>query len=163
MKSTAVILCAASMGMLFSGCEMTDSINRTVFRPEEPRNGTASRYGYLSVEGGVEESRTRHQPASGSSRYGAGAAETADPSAVTSGRDIPNRSVTESGTPSKNPDSSAGSKGKKTGDRPYADPVPGKYGRVYSPFAKGKEVDVTEFPPGTLVRCPYTQQIFRVP
>ena len=160
MKSTAVILCAASMGMLFSGCETTDSMNRTGFRLEEPPNGTASRYGYLGVGGGVEEPRDRDQPAPGSSRYGAGAA---DPSSATSGREIPNRSVTASGAASKNPGSSAGSKGKKTDSRPYADPVPGKYGRVYSPFAKGKEVDVTEFPPGTLVRCPYTQKIFRVP
>jgi len=41
--------------------------------------------------------------------------------------------------------------------------LPGKYGRVYSPFAKEKEIDVSDFPPGTLVRCPYTQKIFRVP
>ncbi len=159
MKSTAVILCTASIVMLFSGCETTDSMNRTVFRLEEPHNGTASRYGYLGVEGGEKKPRNR-QTAQGSSRYGAGAA---DPSSATSGREIPNRSVTASGAPSKNPGSSAGSKGKKTDSRPYADPVPGKYGRVYSPFAKGKEVDVTEFPPGTLVRCPYTQKIFRVP
>ncbi len=46
---------------------------------------------------------------------------------------------------------------------PFASPVPGKFGHVYSPFAKGKEVDVSGYPPGTEVRCPYTQKIFKVP
>ncbi|MFP6874526.1 MAG: hypothetical protein VCA55_13580 [Verrucomicrobiales bacterium] len=144
-------------------------MNRMVFRLEEPRNSAPSRYGYLGVEGGVEETRNRHQAAPGSNRYGEGSRQGSgangvpDPSSAASGRDIPARSVTAPGSPPKNPGSSAGSKGKKPGNRPYADPVPGKYGRVYSPFAKGKEVDVSEFPPGTLVRCPYTQKIFKVP
>ena len=50
-----------------------------------------------------------------------------------------------------------------SGNKPYANPVPGKVGHVYSPFANGREVDVTGFPPGTEVRCPYTKMIFRVP
>ena len=147
---------------------MTGSRERTDFRLEDSRNGTPSRYGYLGVEGGVEEPRTR-QTTPGSSRYGAGSrsgagtAGAGDPPPASSGREVPNRSVTASGTPSRNPGNSSASSGKKPATHPYADPVPGKYGRVYSPFAKGKEVDVTEFPPGTLVRCPYTQKIFRVP
>ena len=137
---------------------MTGSRDQTGFRLEDSHNGTPSRYGYL----GVEEPQTG-QTTPRSSRYGAGAAGTADPSPATSGREVPNGSVTAPGTPPKNPGNSSASSGKKPGIRPYADPVPGKYGRVYSPFAKGKEVDVTEFTPGTLVRCPYTQKIFRVP
>jgi hypothetical protein len=44
-----------------------------------------------------------------------------------------------------------------------AEPVPGKPGRVFSPYAKGKEVDVTGFESGLEVRCPYSQRVFLVP
>lgn len=64
-------------------------------------------------------------------------------------------------------DSSTASTEKKStpaaGSKPYASPVPGKYGHVYSPFSAGREVNVEGFAPGTEVRCPYTQNIFRVP
>ena len=46
---------------------------------------------------------------------------------------------------------------------PNATPVPGQPGRVYSPFASGKEVDVQGYPPGTEVKCPWTSKAFRVP
>jgi hypothetical protein len=36
-------------------------------------------------------------------------------------------------------------------------------GRVESPYAPGKEVDVQGFPPGSTVRDPYTGQLFIVP
>jgi hypothetical protein len=36
-------------------------------------------------------------------------------------------------------------------------------GRVESPYAPGKQVDVEGFPPGSTVRDPYTGQIFIVP
>ncbi len=47
---------------------------------------------------------------------------------------------------------------------PFAKPVPGKDGFVYSPFdGTDKLVDVRDMAPGTEVRDPYTGGIFRVP
>jgi hypothetical protein len=54
-----------------------------------------------------------------------------------------------------------------TSPYPYAKPVPGKKGYVYSPFDDNKEhpqlIDVHDYAPGTKVRDPITQKIFIVP
>ncbi len=47
---------------------------------------------------------------------------------------------------------------------PYAKPVPGKAGYVFSPYdPKGGYVDVTGYSPGSKVKDPYTGKIFLVP
>ena len=46
---------------------------------------------------------------------------------------------------------------------PYATPVPGQPGKVYSPFHNGGYVEVSDMPSGSKARCPYTKKIFRVP
>ena len=52
----------------------------------------------------------------------------------------------------------------KREDLPYGIAIPGKKGFVYSPFADHKQqVDVTDIPTGTKVKCPYTGKVFRVP
>ncbi len=49
-------------------------------------------------------------------------------------------------------------------DLQYGQPVVGKKGFVYSPFAPDKgQVDVEGIPAGTKVKCPYTGKTFRVP
>ena len=158
MKLTPALLISACMGMLITGCETTDYSRRSGYSLDSPQQGAASRYGYL----GVEESEGRTQgttPGAPPNRYGAGSGLTQP------GPSGPLARGNDSGSPSTSPEPENSQQAgvKKTDERPYADPVPGKYGRVFSPFAKGKEIDVADFSPGTLVRCPYTQKIFRVP
>lgn len=50
------------------------------------------------------------------------------------------------------------------GEIPYAKPVPGKPGFVFSPYDQYKGyIDVRGFPPGTEVKDPYSGKSFLVP
>lgn len=52
----------------------------------------------------------------------------------------------------------------KVGEIPYAKPVPGKVGFVFSPYDQYKGyIDVRGFPPGTEVKDPYSGKSFLVP
>jgi len=87
----------------------------------------------------------------------------------------PDASTEESTTPKKAPgdDPTAGTKPKnpvpdnpppQVGNLPYAKPVPGKPGFVYSPYDdKGGYIDVRGFPQGSEVKDPYTGKNFLVP
>ena len=46
---------------------------------------------------------------------------------------------------------------------PVARLVPGNPGHVYSPYAKGKIINVGIYKHGEIVLCPYTAKKFRVP
>jgi len=55
-------------------------------------------------------------------------------------------------------------KSPSTGEIPYAKPVPGKPGFVFSPYDQYKGyIDVRGFPPGTEVKDPYSGKSFLVP
>ncbi len=77
--------------------------------------------------------------------------------------------ATSTGTPANmttpNPPAPVTSGPKAKGDYPYAHPVPGKPGYVYSPYVPDKIVDVRGIPPGTEVKDPETdyKKIFLVP
>jgi hypothetical protein len=58
----------------------------------------------------------------------------------------------------------ANSSGQGAAKIPYAKPVPGKPGYVYSPFdPNGGYVDVTGYAPGSKAKDPYSGKIFIVP
>lgn len=47
---------------------------------------------------------------------------------------------------------------------PFGTRVPGQPGLVKSPYdPEGRSVDVREFAPGQMARCPYSGKVFRVP
>ncbi len=73
----------------------------------------------------------------------------------------PGNAATQEGSPP--PASTPSSTKVAKGDYPYGIPVPGKPHVVESPFSPGKFIDVEGFPPGTEVKDPYTNKIFRVP
>jgi hypothetical protein len=148
---------SACLGMLITGCETINPAGRAGFPLDDPGQG---RYGYLGV--GESGQRQGSDPGAPTNRYGAGSGLTnSGPADPLAGANNGGGSAT---SPGRDGSRNSGDTGARQPDeRPYADPVPGKYGRVYSPFAKGKEIDVADFSPGTLVRCPYTQKIFRVP
>lgn len=104
-----------------------------------------------------EPSGTSEPTTTGGSEETAGATETTD---------APPRRLEpepETETPSPEPAPEPKPKPPATEDIPYATPVPGQEGKVYSPFHNGGYVDVSGMPSGSKARCPYTKKIFRVP
>lgn len=90
------------------------------------------------------------------------ATEQASPPPVSRSTPPPRVSTRESAPPTTtSTERTASSQGS---DLPYAKPVPGKPGYVFSPFDKnGGYVDVTGYSPGQKVKDPYSGKIFLVP
>ena len=52
----------------------------------------------------------------------------------------------------------------KAEELPFGTRIPGQPGLVKSPYdAEGRSVDVRDFAPGQMARCPYSGKVFRVP
>ena len=166
------LACIASM--FFIGCTQESNTNPNAFRLEDGPNGVAggSRYGYLGadqVQKNINQSNNQRQdgtvfldPSNPNTSGQTGNSDSEKPKYPVNGIGGASVNANTINEPPKDKPTPVDPK-QPAGNKPYANPVPGKVGHVYSPFANGREVDVTGFPPGTEVRCPYTKMIFRVP
>ena len=166
------LACIASM--FFIGCTQESNTNPNAFRLEDGPNGVAggSRYGYLGadqVQKNINQSNNQRQdgtvflyPSNPKTSDQTGNSDSEKPKYPANGIGGASVNANTINEPPKDKPTPVDPK-QPAGNKPYANPVPGKVGHVYSPFANGREVDVTGFPPGTEVRCPYTKMIFRVP
>jgi len=152
-----------------TGClEESSGGNRTIFKVDEnAKKAESSRYGYGSGENPDGRKARKKKPGENPIEELNG--EEKPPEELAVGEN-PVTEATETVGPT-DPETSSTAMTEKEdppketsgGSTPVAQMIPGKSGQVYSPFAPGKPVDVSGYPPGTLMRCPYTGKEFKVP
>lgn len=78
-------------------------------------------------------------------------------------REAPSSSSSESGNAQDAPPPPKEKTPPAREDLPFGQPIIGRPGFVYSPYAPTQVVNVEGLPSGTKVECPYTKKHFRVP
>ena len=136
MKSSLWIVTATALLIVLAACQSGSQTSAA------PQSSGQNRFGYQ----GTQSAQTQF----------ANATPTPEP------RSEPTPEATPQDTaPSPTPETTTSTPAR---DIPYGTPVPGKSGFVTSPHAPyAGYVDVRGFPPGTEVKCPYTNKIFLVP
>lgn len=171
-----LLLLAGGTVLLASSCESTPTTDDNIFAPGKPRYGYGSPQKPGTPGTGLATKKTESRNVPDIKR---------DPNNTTVDVTPPESKTekkTDSTTPPDSTETTTPSDTPTTTDKPvepettetkpaapredlpFGQPVVGKKGYVYSPYAPDKgQVDVDGIPAGTKVKCPYTGKVFRVP
>ncbi len=160
MKPIARILLSTLLLTPFVACQDDRGANKTIFQPEPP----SSHVGYIGPNKPQnEQSGERRNLTTNPANDPVSEPPSLDPLTGNPGTSegTPPEMGPEPG-PTVDPNGGTGTP-PAIGAPPFAKPVPGMSGYVFSPFSPGKKIEVIGYPPGTVVKCPYTQKEFKVP